>query len=68
MAAKTAVETGEKPMPEAAKLEGWASSWPVEDEHEHEPGKPPSEAAISKAKLVTVLKADLKFARLLAHV
>ena len=68
VAAKTAGETGEKPMPEAAKLEGWASSWPVEDEHEHEPGKPPSEAAISKAKLVTVLKADLKFARLLAHV
>ena len=65
VAAETAGETDEKPMPEAAKLEGWASSWPVEDEHE--PGKPPSEAAIGKAKLVTVLKADLKFPRLLAH-
>ena len=67
VAAETAGETDKKPMPEAAKLEAWASSWPVEDEDEREPGKPPSEAAIGKAKLVTVLKADLKFARPLAH-
>ena len=52
VAAETAVETDEKPTPEAAKLEAWASSWPVEDEHE--PGTPPSEAAIGmlEAKLV----------------
>ena len=54
MAAETAGETDEKPTPEAAKLEAWASSWPVEDEDEHEPGTPPSEAAIGtlEAKLV----------------
>ena len=54
MSAETAGETDEKPTPEAAKLEAWASSWPVEDEHEHEPGTPPSEAAIGtlEAKLV----------------
>ena len=54
VAAETAGETDEKPTPEAAKLEAWASSWPVEDEHEHEPGTPPSEAAIGtlEAKLV----------------
>ena len=54
VAAETAGETDEKPTPEAAKLEAWASSWPVEDEDEHEPGTPPSEAAIGtlEAKLV----------------
>ena len=54
MAAETAGETDEKPTPEAVKLEAWASSWPVEDEDEHEPGTPPSEAAIGtlEAKLV----------------
>lgn len=54
VSAETAGETDEKPTPEAAKLEAWASSWPVEDEHEHEPGTPPSEAAIGtlEAKLV----------------
>ena len=31
VAAETAGETDEKPTPEAAKLEAWASSWPVED-------------------------------------
>ena len=29
MAAETAGETYEKPMPEAAQLEAWALSWPV---------------------------------------
>ena len=29
VAAKTAGESDEKPMPEAAKFEAWASSWPV---------------------------------------
>ena len=54
MAAETAGETDEKPTPEAAKLEAWASSWPVEDEDEHEPGTPPSGVAIGtlEAKLV----------------
>ena len=54
MAAETAGETDEKPTPEAAKLEAWASSWPVEDEDEDEPGTPPGEAAIGtlEAKLV----------------
>ena len=54
VAAETAGETDEKPTPEAAKLEAWASSWPVEDDDEHEPGKPPSEAAVGtlEAKLV----------------
>ena len=54
VAAETAGETDEKPMPEAAKLEAWALSWPVEDEDEDEPGTPPSEAAIGtlEAKLV----------------
>ena len=52
VSAETAGETDEKPTPEAAKLEAWASSWPVEDEHE--PGTPPSEAAFGtlEAKLV----------------
>ena len=44
MAAETAGETDEKPTPEAAKLEAWASSWPVEDENAHELGTPSSEA------------------------
>ena len=54
MAAETAGETDEKPTPEAAKLEAWALSWPVEDGDEHEPGTPPSEATIGtlEAKLV----------------
>ena len=54
VAAETAGETDEKPTPEAAKLEAWAPSWPVEDEDEHEPGTPPSEATIGtlEAKLV----------------
>ena len=29
VAAETAGDTNEKPMPEAAKLEAWVSSWPV---------------------------------------
>ena len=54
VATETAGETDEKPTPEVAKLEAWASSWPVEDEDEDEPGTPPSEAAIGtlEAKLV----------------
>ena len=42
VAAETAGETDEKLTPEAAKLEAWASSWPVEDENEYEPGTPPA--------------------------
>ena len=62
VAAETASETDEKPTPEAAKLEAWASSWPVEDEHEHEPGTPPSEAAIGtlEAKLVAGVEGRFK--------
>ena len=58
---ETAGETDEKPTPEAAKLEAWASSWPVEDEDEHEPGTPPSEAAIGtlEAKLVAGVEGRL---------
>ena len=62
VAAETASETDEKPTPEAAKLEAWASSWPVEDEDEHEPGMPPSEAAIGtlEAKLVAGVEGRFK--------
>ena len=62
VAAETASETDEKPTPEAAKLEAWASSWPVEDEDEHKPGMPPSEAAIGtlEAKLVAGVEGRFK--------
>ena len=62
VAAETASETDEKPTPEAAKLEAWALSWPVEDEDEHEPGMPPSEAAIGtlEAKLVAGVEGRFK--------
>ena len=61
VAAETAGETDEKPMPEAAKLEAWASSWPVEDENEHEPGLPPSETTIGKLEAKLLVGIENRF-------
>ena len=61
VAEETAGETDEKPTPEAARLEAWASSWPVEDEDEHEPGMPPSETAIGTLEAELVAGVEGRF-------